>query len=111
MLYPCEAHGNSAEADRLCSERLLNCRTPGRPSFLVVISICGTVQINATDCQHSARTVIPQEGARNVVVGWLTLLLRIREVPCSILARPLAILIEMFNVFPQSRHANAGIVP
>jgi hypothetical protein len=38
----------------------------------------------------------------NVVVEWLTLLLRIRKVPGSNLARRPAILTEVFRGFPQS---------
>jgi hypothetical protein len=42
----------------------------------------------------------------NIVVEWLTLLLRVREV----LDRRPAILSEVFHEFPQSLKANAGTV-
>jgi hypothetical protein len=45
----------------------------------------------------------------NFVVEWLTLLVRIREVPGSNLARSRTILIEVFRSVSKSLQANAGI--
>jgi hypothetical protein len=49
-------------------------------------------------------------GAQNVVVEWLTLLLRKWEVPGSNLG-PDTGCPEVFSGFPQSLQADAGIVP
>jgi hypothetical protein len=49
-------------------------------------------------------------GKYNVVVDWLTLLLRIMDVPASDLVQRPAILTEDFRGFPQSLQANAGLV-
>jgi hypothetical protein len=57
---------------------------------------------------YSIRPKIPQQ---NVVVAWLSLLLRIQEVPGWNLIPKTAILTEAFRVFSQFLQASAGIVP
>jgi hypothetical protein len=47
----------------------------------------------------------------NVVVEWLTLLLRIRKVPSSNLGTETGYLDYSFRRFPQSIQGNDGIVP
>jgi hypothetical protein len=66
-----------------------------------------------TDVSEMLTACITIEILPNVVVKWLKFLLRIRVVPVSILAPgdQLPILINVFRGFPQSLHANTGIVP
>jgi hypothetical protein len=47
----------------------------------------------------------------NVVVEWLALLLRVREVLGSNLTRRSGIVTKVFRDFPQPLQENAGIVP
>jgi hypothetical protein len=60
---------------------------------------------------NSHRAVILKGVARNVLVEWLALLLRIREFPGQISARRPATLTEFFRGCPQSLQANSGIAP
>jgi hypothetical protein len=47
----------------------------------------------------------------NDVAEWLTLLLRIRQVPVPISVQKPANLNAIFREFPQSLHENAGLTP
>jgi hypothetical protein len=66
-------------------------------------------QSRPTSCKGNSRLGYQHISQPKVVVGWLTLLFRVWEIPGLKLGPETAY--NVFGGFPQSLQANAGIVP